>query len=163
MGNKLLPIFMLLFLLSCRQNEKVNVVRIHYRFDKEFTRDSLKLVISETKKSVKFVYLEPIDSIEMYQQAITSFPETDSIILYHSDTARLVDQKQYGNEIIKRYYFNREDISDDELLLFTLDKVGLVGFVELAWDGYMIFDHPGTDVEEKLREDSSSFFYWRKE
>ena len=151
-----------MFFLSCRQNEKVNVVRVHYRFDKEFTRESLELEIIETKESVKFIYLEPVDSIQMYQQAITTFPETDSIILYHSDTARLVDQKQYGNEIIKRYYYNREDISDDELLLFTLEKGGLVGFVELAWDGYMIIDHQETDVEEKLREDNSGFFYRRK-
>jgi uncharacterized lipoprotein NlpE involved in copper resistance len=162
MFSKLAALLLTLTLIGCNQQETVDIVLTDYPYDKAHAPVNLVLEIDRKQDRINYLYGFSTDSGTTHHHAVTMFADTDSVILYIGDTARFVDQKLYGSELIKKYYYNLEKVYDEELYLFTLEGVGLVGYVEFAWDGYGLFDHPLTDVEQKLKEDDSGFFYKRR-
>ncbi|WP_224995114.1 hypothetical protein, partial [Cesiribacter sp. SM1] len=158
---KLLIIAFTFTLVGCSQNNRIAVSEIGYRYDKEVERDSLDLEVITDKHKKEYIYRFAGDSAHYSHFHLTVLTNSDSVILFYADTARLVDQKSIDGKLIKKYYYNREDMADEELHLFIAEDIGLIGYVEEAWDGYSIFNHPNTDIEEKLRQEKTGFFYKR--
>ncbi len=150
-------------LTNDNRNERITAYIKHYKSDHFHKTDTIYLSISSRGKILNYNY-----SDSNFKDGFISFAidkQNDSILMFYEHNCPLVATKNFeinGKQfLVKKYYYDIEDMIDEESSFLYHDKYGLLMDFNHGWSDLKFtieYDETSAFLIDLILNDSSSFY-----